>query len=165
MRILRFLLVAPFVTVASCATVTPVVEEPCRADGGCDHADVQTRVIKAFDALEILSVIECVNEPSTSCYSVDPDEDACLVIVQPGAAEVYASQQNATPTQPTTSSPTSVSYFSRWLEKPFSRVFSDKRPQSQHERLIYSEPERSLAVLVLAEERCFNVNEVAAPYR
>jgi hypothetical protein len=126
---------------------------------------VLARVIEAFAPLEPTSVIECVNEPSTSCYSVDPDEDACLVIVQPGAVEAYASQQNPTPTQLTTLPPASVSYFSRWLQKPFSRVFSDKPPQSQRERLIYSESERSLAVLVFAEERCFNASEVAAPYR
>src|SRR5687767_56512 len=101
-ELLRSLLVAPCVIVASCATVTPAVEEPCRAEGGCGHADVQARVIEAFAPLEISSVIECVYEPSTSCYSVDPDEDACLVIVQPGAVEVYASQQNGTPTGLTT---------------------------------------------------------------
>ena len=164
MSFLRSLFVAPCV-VASCVTVAPVVEEPCRAEGGCGHAEVQARIIEAFPGLEISSVIECVNEPSTSCYSSDPDEDACLVIVQPGALESYASQRNATPTQLTTMPPASVSYFSRWLRKPFSRAFSDKPRQSQREWLIYSESERSLAVLVFAEERCFNSSEVAAPYR
>ena len=163
--LLRSLFLAPCVNVACCATVTPVVEEPCRAEGGCGHADVQARVAEAFAALEISSVIECVYEPSTSCYSVEPDEDACLVVVLPGAVESFAAQQNVTPMQPTTLPPASVSYFSRWLQKSFSRVFSDKPPQAQRQRLIYSESQRSLAVLVFAEERCFNSNEVAAPYR
>jgi hypothetical protein len=163
--LLRILSLVPCAHVASCATVVPIVEAPCRGEGGCGHAGVQARVIDAFDALEVLSVIECVNEPSTSCFSTDPDEDACLVLVQPGAVEAFASRQNGKPTQLLPSRPTSVLYFSRWLEKRFSRVFSDKPTQSQSERMIYTESEDSLAVLVLAEERCFNVDEVAATYR
>jgi len=162
MKPIRYPLLALFVTLAACAASPTAWEKPCRPEGACDLAAVEARVVGAFDGLEALSSIECVTEPSRWCYSTEPDQDACLVIVESGAAEDYASVQNATPTQVPNFPPSTVSYFSHWLQKPLSLVFWDKPPQSFRERRIYTDSEHSLAVLVFLEQRCFNVDEVAA---
>ena len=160
MRVLSQILVATCVLVASCVPTPPRIEKSCRAEGGCSETARRARVLEAFAGLKVSEVLECTSEPSDSCYSDDPDVDACLVAIPAGAVEAYRESQKITSTQLTTWVPSAVARFSGSQRKQFVRVFSDRPPQSLRERLIYSDATRSSAVLVVTEERCFRPEEV-----
>jgi len=155
------LVVATTLTTGSCASISPPWTPPCRADGGCSPNATRTRVINAFTGLNLDRVLECTSIPSDSCYSTDPDEDACLVVVSSEAVSSYIATQEAKPTRLTTSVPFAVARFSGSYKTSFTRNFSDKPEQSLSERRIYTAVDNTLAVLVLTEERCFRVEEVS----
>jgi hypothetical protein len=138
------------VCVTACTSSPTTTSPPCRVEGGdCSPEAARARVLAAFPDFAVAEVLECVSRPSYSCSSTEPDEEACLVQVKPAALATYPLVAEHRPTPSTV-----VGWMGR-LKKSFQTVAIDNT------RLIYSDEDKSLVILVITEERCHNLHEVS----
>jgi hypothetical protein len=145
---------AASLVLTACAPAPTATSPPCRTErGDCTPASVKTRVLAAFPQVAVAEVLECVSEPSYTCYSTSPDEEACLVRPGPGALNASSTISGSSRT------PSAVVGFMRKTQKSF-RMVSVHNPQARRQHLIYSDQDGSLAILLITERRCFNVEEV-----
>lgn len=157
---MRSVLIAALVCgLLGCSAAPPQLRPPaCRHNSkDCSPDAVRARVLEAFSDVKVQEVLACMDEPSLFCYSVVPDHEACLVRLE--------ELPWGTPNEQV-GKPSEYHHLLRALvgkdESRYSRTVHRERPGRIGTRAetIYVNGPGNLAVLYLAEPRCFNIGEI-----
>lgn len=155
---MRLVLAAVFVCGLLGCSAAPTQWQPpaCNHDSrDCSPDAVRARVIEAFPDVKVQEVLACTDKPTELCYSSEQDHEACLVRLE---GQAIAGQVD---TKGTGYYPLVRALVGQ--DEPRYPLLVRRQRQGRiglREESIYVNGPGNLAVLYLADARCFDISEI-----
>ena len=143
-------------------SATPESPSPiCRHESkDCSADAIRTRVVGSFGSVKLGEVLACADEPARFCSSDNADNEACLVRMSPDALVAYpAAEVPGGGTPPLVLKLLRSAGEQRAPARVHHRQFPGPHGAPRLES-IFANPERTLAVLYVAETRCIDISEI-----